>query len=170
MDNNLENAILNRIMDNDTNDNNEGNKDNEAENKYGNKDTFDIYIYKKGETVDIFNYKLNTSRDVSLYRDRHGNNTLTIYDALIDLDLLNNVFNGNFGRGTMDGITFSIVGDTLFRNPIDGKDYIGNLNIEEACLDSSEVSFHCGDTSTSDLIISFEDTDSKGNENFSLKV
>ena len=99
---------------------------NSLEGKYGFNSVYDFKIYKDGELVHTINsvnesdFEMNLNSEIS---------KLKIKDALVDVELTNKIFSGDF-----TDCFVSIVGETIFRNADTYEDVTSMLIIDSARL------------------------------------
>lgn len=83
-----------------------------ADNKYSTSDVFDLHVYYKDNLL----FKIDTVREMKLYKEIYDGTTLVVKDALLDIDVFNDIFADMY-----KGKELHIIGKTSLKNVNDEK-------------------------------------------------
>jgi hypothetical protein len=117
--------------------------------KYGVKEVFDIFVYDK----DGLLFKIDTVKDIFIRRNfEKRENELIIKDALLDVDVINDILSGKY-----DDKHLRINGVSMFRNAETHEDKRVALEITVAKLSKYFFPCSCNEASVVTLGFRFPD-------------
>jgi hypothetical protein len=129
--------------------------------KYGVKDVFDLDVYDKKGLV----FTIDTVKEVTVGRDNYKREgVLVVEDALIDINIVNDVLNGKY-----DDKHLRIKGKTSFRD-LEGVDHDVSLSVTVAKLNIYNFKMSYDSVSVATLEFNFPTVDAYGFQNAILKV
>jgi hypothetical protein len=129
-------------------------------NKYIANEVFDIYVYSS----DGLLFEIDSAKNISVSRDiENGENRLIVKDALLDLDLISDIFDGKY-----DDKNLRIHGRTILRDINSGKDRNAELDITVAKLIFYSAPFNNDNDTAVNLEFEFPNKDGYGFANVSL--